>query len=256
MKIKSDSTGFGGLIAFNLVIILAWYVLPPAAEADATRVNLSGFYMPAIDLNIEAAQGFIEALPDDAVLLADAGFKEFGTMEFGGLKLKPHTLEQARQWSPQEELKLENTCKLPSLIYSMQGPFPIEIDQGRDILVLRMEYFDLMRVIFMDGRKHLPEDVEHSVTGNSIGHWEDGILVVDTTHLREGTITNNGLNHSENVHLVERFRLSPDGNQLWMTQLFDDPENLDNRGARFMAWNRVPGQHVLPYECNPFNYIE
>lgn len=253
---KPEIANGGSFIVVNLATVIAWLFLLPVTWADETQVNLSGFYMPARKLTIEAAQKFIHALPDDAVLLADAGFKEFGAMEFGGLKLKPHTLEQAKQWSPQEELKPENTCKLPSIIYSMQGPFPIEIDQGRDILVLRLEYFDLVRVIFLDGRKHLPEDVEHSVTGNSIGHWENDILVVDTTHLREGTITNNGLNHSENVHLVERFRLSPDGNQLWMTQLFEDPENLDNRGARFMAWNRMPGQHILPYECNPFNYIE
>lgn len=256
MWTRSEIAGRGNFIFINPAAIIAWLLLFPVTWADETRVNLSGFYMPASNLNIEAATEFIHSLPEDAVLLADAGFREFGPMEFGGLKLKPHALEQAERWSPQEELKPENTCRLPSIIYSMQGPFPIEIDQGRDILVLRLEYFDLVRVIYLDGRKHLPQDVEHSVTGNSIGHWEHDILVVDTTHLREGTITNNGLNHSENVHLMERFRLSPDGNQLWMTQLFEDPDTLENRGARFMAWNRVPAQHVLPYECNPFTYLE
>lgn len=256
MTNESKTTGVINLIPVYPVFFITWCFISPLAWADDARVDLSGFYMPESNLNIKTAREFIEALPDDAVLLADAGYKEFGAMEFGGLKPKPHTLEQAKNWSPQEELKPENTCKVPSITYSMQGPFPIEIDQGRDILVLRLEYFDLVRVIYMDGRRHLANDVEHSVTGNSIGHWEEDILVVDTTHLSEGTITNNGLNHSENVHLVERFRLSPDGKQLWMTQLFEDPANLDNRGARFMAWNRVTGEHVLPYECNPFSYME
>ena len=249
-------TGAVLLIPVYPVILLILLSLSFVLMADETRGNLSGFYMPESNLNIESAREFIKALPDDAVLLEDAGYREFGAMEFGGLKPKPNALKRAERWSPEEEIKPENTCKVPSVVYSMQGPFPIEIDQGRDILVLRLEYFDLVRVIYMDGRNHLPVDVEHSVTGNSIGHWENGILVVDTTHLSEGTITNNGLDHSENVHLVERFRLSPDGKQLWMTQLFEDPENLENRGARFMAWKRVPDQHVLPYECNPFNYIE
>ena len=31
----------------------------------------------------------------------------------------------------------------------------------------------------------------------------------------------------------------------------EDPEVLENRGARFMAWDRVPGEFVLPYECDP-----
>lgn len=255
MPNKTKTPGAGGLNAICITILTCCFV-SPAARADETQVNLSGFYLPEFNLNIDAARDFINALPDDAVVLADSGFAEFGPMEFGGLKLKPRVLEQAKTWTPEEELKPENTCKVPSIIYSMQGPFPIEIDQGRDILVLRLEYFDIVRVIYLDGRGHLPEDIEHSVPGHSIGHWEDGILVVDTTHLRAGTITNNGLDHSETVRLVERFRLAPDGNQLWMTQLFEDPAHLDNRGARFMAWNRVPGQHVLPYECNPFSYLE
>jgi hypothetical protein len=44
--------------------------------------------------------------------------------------------------------------------------------------------------------------------GHSIGRWDGATLVVDTTHCRASTITNNGLDHGENVHFVERFWLS------------------------------------------------
>ena len=39
--------------------------------------------------------------------------------------------------------------------------------------------------------------------------------------------------------------------RLFGLQEFEDPEVLENRGARFMAWDRVPGEFVLPYECDP-----
>jgi hypothetical protein len=63
-------------------------------------------------------------------------------------------------------------------------------------------------------------------------------------------LTNNGLNHSNNVHLIERFRLSDDGRYLHVTQEFEDPDVLNNRGARYMVFTRADG-HVLPYQCDP-----
>jgi hypothetical protein len=87
--------------------------------------------------------------------------------------------------------------------------------------------------------------------GDSIGHWEGDELVIDTTNFSPATITNNGLDHSENIHLVERYKLSPDGKTLMATQWFEDPEVLDNRGARFIQWKKFAGQHVYPYDCDP-----
>jgi hypothetical protein len=53
------------------------------------------------------------------------------------------------------------------------------------------------------------------------------------------------------VRVTERFWLSADGRTLLGLQEFEDPAVLDNRGARFMAWDKMPGEHVLPYECDP-----
>ncbi len=75
--------------------------------------------------------------------------------------------------------------------------------------------------------------------------------MVDTDHLESSTISNNGLNHSDNVHVIERFKLSADGKSLMSTQEFEDPEVLETRGARFIAWDRQDGQYIYPYECDP-----
>ncbi len=133
----------------------------------------------------------------------------------------------------------------------MQGPFPFRIEQGTEFVLIRLEYFDMVRIAFMDGRAHLPADAPHSKIGDSVGHWQGDELVVDTDHLESSTITNNGLFHSDDVHVVERFRLSADGKHLYGTQWFEDPKTLQNRGARFMAWERQDGQYLYPYECDP-----
>ena len=103
----------------------------------------------------------------------------------------------------------------------------------------------------MDGRPHPPADAPHSKTGHSIGRWEGDDLIVDTTHLAPATITNNGLNHSDKVHMIERYRLSPDHKMLMATEWFEDREVLDNNGARYIQWTAKPGSYVYPYDCDP-----
>jgi hypothetical protein len=56
--------------------------------------------------------------------------------------------------------------------------------------------------------------------------------------------------------VIERFKLSDDGKTLLSTAEYEDPDTLDNRGARFIAWRSVPGQYVNPYECDPSWAVE
>ena len=82
--------------------------------------------------------------------------------------------------------------------------------------------------------------------------------MVDTTHISEGTFMNNGFNHTDQIHMVERFKMSEDGNTLWLTQVYDDPGTFKGRASRYMAWRKVPGEYIYPYDCDPSfsNYFE
>jgi hypothetical protein len=232
-------------------LLLAIAALPAASvEAAGKHPDLSGFWNLSRGKPVKDPALATRLAPNTAVL-DDVGPIEYGLMQFGGLKLKPAALEHAKTWNAKAELTVANACRIPSIVYAMQGPFPIEIFQATELTVIRLEYFDMTRVIFTDGRGHLPANGPHTKTGDSIGHWEGDTLVVETTHLKESTITNNGLDHTENLKLIERFRLSPDGKQLLSTQEFEDPEILDNRGARFITWTRGTGDHVHAYDCDP-----
>jgi hypothetical protein len=221
-----------------------------ALAAEAKHPNLSGFWMLAGGKPVEDPALKAKISPN-TVILADTGAAEFGVMEFGGLKLTPSAMAAAKAWDSKQDMSVSNACRIPSIIYAMQGPFPIEIFQGTEMTVIRLEYFDMARVIFTDGRKHQPEGAPVTKVGDSIGHWEGDTLVVDTIHLKEATLTNNGLEHSDKVHVVERFKLSADGKKLLSTMEFDDPVMLENKGVRFITWNRVEGDHVHAYDCDP-----
>jgi hypothetical protein len=218
--------------------------------AEAARPNLSGFWMLASGKPVEDPALKAKISPG-AVVLADTGAVEFGIMEFGGLKLTPAAEAAAKAWKIEDDMTISATCRAPSIVYAMQGPFPIEIFQATEMTVIRLEYFDMARVIFTDGRKHMPAGAPLTKTGDSIGRWEGDTLVVDTIHLKEATITNNGLSHSDKIRVIERFKLSADGKKLLATQEFEDPEMLQNKGVRFITWNKVEGDHVHAYDCDP-----
>ncbi|MBO9519344.1 MAG: hypothetical protein J7493_14870 [Porphyrobacter sp.] len=226
-----------------------------AAPAAAEQPDLNGFWNLDFGALRPETEPMVRALPSNTVVLADTGVPEFPENEYGGLKLKPAAKAKAAAWKPADEMTLARVCAAPSIVYAIQGPFPFEIYQSEAMIVFKYEYFDQTRVVFMDGRGHPPADAPHSKMGHSVGHWEGDELVIDTTHLLASTITNNGLDHSDNIHMVERYR-KLDDNTLAASQWFEDPEVLDNRGARIIQWKKQPGQFVLAYDCDPSIAVE
>jgi len=228
---------------------------PASAEAAKAMPDFTGFWSLERDQH-PFDEELIAKLPPNTVVLDDSGFVEFPQGEFGGLKLKPEAAEAAARWKPEDEMTLGRVCAQPSIVYSIQGPFPFEIYQTPELIVFKYEYFDQVRLIFMDGRGHPPADAPHTKVGHSIGHWEGDELVVETTHIAAATITNNGLDHSDNIRVVERYKLSEDGKRLKATQWFEDPETIENNGARYIQWERKPGNYVYGYDCDPTFALE
>ncbi|MGX7894321.1 hypothetical protein [Tsuneonella sp. HG222] len=233
-----------------LAALAAFAVATPAhAEAD-----LSGYWNAPIS-SFDMPDDLKAGLPADTVVLDDTGAAEFPRGVYGGLKLTAKALEKAAGWQPTDEMTIARVCLPQSIVYTVQGPFPFEIIQSQGLIVFRYEYYDQHRLIFTDGRSHPGEDAPHSKMGHSIGHWEGDELVIDTTHLAASTITNNGLDHSDSVHMIERYRLSADGKTLEGVQWFEDPEMLENRGARYIRWGRG-NDYIRPYECDPTFALE
>ena len=238
----------------RLASFVALAALAVAAPALA-EPNLEGFWNLAFD-EVGPPADMLAKLPPNTVVIEDTGVVEFPQGEYGGLQLKPEALAKAEAWKPDDEMALSRVCLPPSIVYAIQGPFPFEVHQTPELIVFKYEYFDQVRLVHMDGRDHPPADAPHSKMGHSTGRWEGDELVIDTTHLAPSTITNNGLDHSDQIHMIERYRLSPDGNRLIATQWFADPEVLDNNGARVIQWTKRPGQYVYPYECDPAFALE
>jgi hypothetical protein len=240
---------------FAAVAGLAVMFAAPSAIAQSPQGHgIAGFWSmqfgatPPRRAATPAEAELLAHVQEGAVLLADAGATEFPPGDYGGLPVHASLREAALDYDPENQTDVSLTCRPPGVIYSMQGPFPIEIFEGRDLIVIKLEYFDLVRVIFMNETSH-PADWPHSQTGHSIGRWDGDTLVVDTAKLVAGTLFNNGVDYTENIHLVERFRLA-NPNTLMVTQQFTDPGSFDGTAARIMSFTRGE-DHVYPYECDP-----
>jgi hypothetical protein len=102
-------------------------------------------------------------------------------------------------------------------------PFPFRIVQTPDLMVMIFEYEDVVRQIYLDGRKHAAGEPT-TFAGNSVGHWEGDTLVVETTDIDPiSWIDNLGHPHSDALRVIERIqRPSQDALQIDFT--FDDPK--------------------------------
>lgn len=211
--------------------------------------DLNGFWSAQL-VPAPEGQALLDKLPRDAVFINDAGAGELGEGEYSGLQLSDDAKRQVENYDFAGELSREFACAIPSVAFYMQAPFPMEIHQADKLIVMKMEYYDQVRLIHLDGREHPPADVPPSKSGHSVGRWEGNELVVDTTHIASGSFMNNGFNHSDNIRLTERFKLSADGQTLFLTQVTEDPDVFTGKAARYMSWRKGEG-YVYPYECDP-----
>jgi len=100
------------------------------------------------------------------------------------------------------------------------------IQQSEDSIVLTYGFMDIVRTIHMDLDAH-PDSVEPSRAGHSIGEWDGDTLIVDTIGFEEGYLdTRQGIKHSNQLHLVERFTLGADGTTLSRAYRGEDPVYL------------------------------
>ena len=126
-----------------------------------------------------------------------------------------------------------------------------EVELGEDTAILRSEYFDTERTVYMDGRQHPPLD-QRTLNGHSIGWWEGDVLVVDTTNFTDHRSPyQNGLPSGSQKHVIERYRLNEDGNGATVEVFLEDPEYLSEPFEGSVAWEYTPDAEMFRYNCRP-----
>jgi len=95
-------------------------------------------------------------------------------------------------------------CVPPGVPTSTMWPYPLQIVQKPDMVVILYEAYPMFRIIPTDGRPHA-DDPDPTYMGNSVGHWEGDTLVVDVTGFNDKTVVTD-FHHTTAFHVVERYR--------------------------------------------------
>ncbi len=121
-----------------------------------------------------------------------------------------------------------------------------------DVIRIVGDYEGAERVIHMDAADH--DGATPSVQGHSIGRWEDGALVIDTTHFADHATGNAfGVPSGAQKHLTERLTPSADGARLTYAFEVSDPEFLAAPMTGEVEWAHRPDLEFAPLICEPEN---
>jgi hypothetical protein len=145
------------------------------------------------------------------------------------------------------------TAGPPMLPYSYNSNY--QIIQTKDSVVVHAEMIHDARIVRLDGRPHLSSEIRRWL-GDSIGRWEGGTLVVDTTNFNDagGFYGDAGGNFGwdRNLHVVERLSLLDADTLLYRFEI-DDPTAFTQpwKGELTMARSVGP---IYEYACHEGNY--
>ena len=145
----------------------------------------------------------------------------------------------------------ESYCLPPGVPRYTGTPFPFQIIQLPDRVVILYEQSHMYRTIFMDGRKHTPADqLNPTWLGESIGHWEgNDTLVVDTIGFNGRTwLDYVGHPTSEKLHVIERYR-RPDFNTLSYEATIEDSVAYTKPWTTSLRIYFRPGWDLMEYVC-------
>jgi hypothetical protein len=167
-------------------------------------------------------QGIYQSIPDGVTL--PGGLKNTGSP--AAIELLPAAKQQAQSIDLRKD---------PWKICQPVGPFrmiaknqaKIELVPVSSMVVMLFEDLShgMMRTVYLK-RGHSTK-LEPTWLGDSIGHWENDTFVIDTIGFNDQTWLNDqGAQHSEDLHLVERIRPISGGQYLEYKVTAEDPKSL------------------------------
>lgn len=138
------------------------------------------------------------------------------------------------------------TCDSKGMPLIMITPVPIEFVQEGENIRLQFEEDNAERLIYMSS---VPPADGATKMGLSRGRFEGRTLVVETDLIESGYFSPEGVRHTEQIHIVERFIPNGDYTQLDYVMTVSDPATFTEEFdlTRYFTWR--PGATVQPYGC-------
>ena len=235
-----------------------------AARTADGKPNLNGVWQVLNTANWDIQDH--EAQPGPYPHLLGAAFyvpPGKGVVEGNDVPYQPWALEKKkenfakRMVMDTEDLKVgdpESKCYMPGVPRATYMPYPFQIVQGPDKILLAYEFAHADRLIHLDKVDARPYLAVDTWMGHSEGRWEGDTLVVDVRGLIDQTWFDRAGNfHSEALHVVERYTpMGPDA--LMYEAAIDDPKVFTRPWKMSMPIYRRMEKNVrlLSFKCVEF----
>jgi len=153
------------------------------------------------------------------------------------------------QWDPRTSPY--TGCQPKSMPQIMGSAYPIQFETRGDDLAIRIEEFDLERIIRMNApRSSVPET--YSLLGYSRGRWDGDTLIVETERVEAAILYGDGTPQSRAIQLVEHFVMNETQDRLNYRLSITDPESFTETLEFTRYWVWQPDIRLQPYDCgNP-----
>jgi hypothetical protein len=175
-----------------------------------------------------------------------------GVVEGGVIPYRPAALAQRNHnFANRLTLDPEISCYLPGVPRSTYLPFPFQIVQSPQFIMLVHEYAGAVRTIYMTDHIDAPAD---SWMGWSNGRWEGETLVVDTSGFNNDTWFDRAGNfHSDALRVTERFTARSADTMIYEVEIEDANVFTRPWRMRMPLYRRVePDAEILEFRCVEF----
>ena len=156
--------------------------------------------------------------------------------------------ENAENWLARDP---EIKCFMPGVPRMIYMPYPFQIVQGKDTILMASEFASASRTIRFNSKAKSPAP---AWMGWSVWRWDGDTLVVDVTDQIEDTWFDRAGNfHSDALHVVERYSFI-DRNTLNYEATMEDPKVFSRPWKISMPIYRhqEKNAHVMEYKCVEF----
>ena len=174
-----------------------------------------------------------------------------GVVEGNEIPYQPWALAKKQEnFENRETADPETKCYMPGVPRITYMPYPFQILQFPDRVLILYEYVHVTRTVYMDGSPHPDGHIDFWM-GDSRGRWEGDTLVVDLIHFNDQTwFARAGNFHSAALHVVERYTRSGPVHMTYDVTV-EDPEVFTRPWKMSMPLYRRQEVDIqlLEYEC-------
>lgn len=223
----------------------------PARTLDG-KPNLNGIWQALNTANWDLLAH--PAMPGPVVAMGAVGAipAGLGVVEGGEIPYKPEALAQKEEneanWLQRDPVV---KCYLPGVPRATYMPFPLQIVQAPEVVLIAYEFASATRTIYMNSEDEAPAS---SWMGWSRGHWEGDTLVVEVDSLNDRTWFDVAGNyHSDELRVVERYSVI-DSSHLMYEATVTDPQVFTRPWKIRMPLYRVIDEEaqLLEFKCVEF----